>query len=113
LAATARIRYPAAVSSDLFQRFRFVARLEGTSFLVLLFLAMPLKYLADMPLAVRVVGSVHGLLFVVYVAVIVKLAVRGTLSIGRAAEAFALGFVPFGNFVLEARLKQELPVAER
>lgn len=41
------------------RQLRLVALLEGTSFLVLLFIAMPLKYLAGLPLAVRIVGSVH------------------------------------------------------
>lgn len=44
-------------------RLRSVACLEGISYLVLLFGAMPLKYLADWPLGVRVVGSLHGALF--------------------------------------------------
>ena len=50
------------------RQLRLVAFLEGSSFLVLLFIAMPLKYLAGLPLAVRVAGSVHGLLFLVFLA---------------------------------------------
>ena len=45
-------------------RLRAVALAEGISFLVLLGVAMPLKYLADMPLAVRIAGWLHGLLFI-------------------------------------------------
>lgn len=52
------------------RRLRIIAFLEGLSFLVLLFIAMPLKYLADMPLAVRIAGSVHGGLFLVFLAVL-------------------------------------------
>ena len=51
---------------------RLVALLEGSSFLVLLFIAMPLKYLADQPLAVRIVGSIHGLLFVIFMAALFR-----------------------------------------
>ena len=47
-------------------RFRLVAIMEGVSFLVLLGIAMPLKYFADMPLAVKYIGWLHGLLFVLY-----------------------------------------------
>ena len=39
---------------------------EGISFLLLLLIAMPLKYLADLPLAVKYVGWLHGLLFIIY-----------------------------------------------
>lgn len=42
---------------------RVVTFLEGISFLALLFVAMPLKYLFDLPLAVRIAGGLHGLLF--------------------------------------------------
>ena len=51
---------------------RLVALLEGSSFLVLLFIAMPLKYLAGLPLAVRIVGLVHGVLFLVFLAVLYR-----------------------------------------
>ena len=48
--------------------FKWVARAEGISFLVLLFAAMPLKYIWDDPSWVRVVGMAHGVLFVAYIA---------------------------------------------
>lgn len=47
--------------------FRIISYLEAISFLVLLFIAMPLKYFLDMPEYVRVVGMAHGVLFVLYV----------------------------------------------
>ena len=49
------------------KQFRWVAFLEGLSFVLLLFVAMPLKYWAGLPLAVRIVGMVHGLLFVLFI----------------------------------------------
>ena len=54
------------------RQLRLVALLEGTSFLVLLFVAMPLKYLAGLPLAVRIVGSLHGLLFLMFLAALLR-----------------------------------------
>ena len=47
-------------------RLRFIGNIEGVSYLVLLFLAMPLKYFADMPMMVTWVGWIHGVLFVLY-----------------------------------------------
>ena len=54
------------------RQFRVIALLEGASFIVLLFVAMPLKYLAGMPLPTRVAGSVHGLLFLLFIAVLIR-----------------------------------------
>ena len=87
-------------------RVRLAGLLEGVSFLVLLGVAMPLKYLAGMPLAVRVVGLAHGLLFILYVALIAVLWSRRQWSPARAAHALVLGLLPFGTFVLDRRIRQ-------
>lgn len=47
--------------------FKMIALAEGTTFLTLLFIAMPMKYFIGMPEVVRVVGSIHGVLFMLYV----------------------------------------------
>ncbi|WP_164019129.1 DUF3817 domain-containing protein [Pyxidicoccus trucidator] len=88
-------------------RFRAVALAEGLSFIALLFIAMPLKYLAGMPLGVRVVGMVHGLLFVLYLFALLEVAIACRWSLVRVLGAFGASLVPFGNFVLEARLRRE------
>ncbi|HEX8699899.1 MAG TPA: DUF3817 domain-containing protein [Myxococcaceae bacterium] len=88
-------------------RFRAIAMLEGLSFLVLLFIAMPLKYLAGMPLAVKVVGMAHGVLFVVYMPSLFEVAMAHRWPLLRVVGAFAASLVPFGTFVLEAKLRRE------
>ncbi len=88
-------------------RFRAVALLEGLSFIVLLFIAMPLKYLAGMPMAVRVVGMAHGLLFVLYLFTLMEAAIALRWNIVRVLMAFGASLVPFGNFLLDARLRRE------
>jgi len=88
-------------------RLRLVGIVEGLSFLVLLGIAMPLKYFADMPLAVTWAGSVHGFLFVVYIiAIAYTLAVR-QLSMGKALLAVIAAFVPFGPFILDVWLRKD------
>ena len=79
---------------------------EGTSTLVLFGVAMPLKYVWDMPLAVRVVGSLHGFLFVALAIMCVMAITR--VPIGRKlAFAGILGaVVPFGPFVVDRRLRE-------
>jgi integral membrane protein len=88
-------------------RFRAVALLEGLSFVVLLFIAMPLKYMAGIPLAVRVVGLAHGVLFMLYIPSLLEVAVAHRWSFPRVVAAFGASLVPFGTFVLDARLRRE------
>jgi integral membrane protein len=86
-------------------RFRIVAFWEGISYLLLLFVAMPLKYGFGIDLAVRIVGMVHGVLFLGY-CVTLALAAR-RLGTRRSLLAFVLSFVPGGTFWLESRLRQD------
>lgn len=81
---------------------------EGVSLLVLLFVAMPLKYIWHYPLAVRVVGSLHGALFLLLLAVVLKAAVQRVVSLRLGAAVAALSVVPFG-FVLAERMLRETP----
>ncbi len=85
-------------------RFRMIALLEGISFLVLLFVAMPLKYFADMPLAVKYTGWAHGVLFVLYVFSLIEVALKLRWSLLTVFIAFVASLVPFGTFVLDAQL---------
>ena len=82
-------------------RCRRVAFAEGLSFLVLLFIAMPLKYLADMPLAVRYVGWAHGILFVWYWVAAIPLFTRLKWDLERIIGLGAASVLPFGTFVME------------
>lgn len=85
-------------------RVRAVGMLEGVSFILLMGIAMPLKYFADMPLAVRYTGWAHGLLFIVYCLVILSAWADGKLPFGRAAMAFVASLLPFGPFIIDRRL---------
>lgn len=86
---------------------RIASLLEGTSWLVLLFIAMPLKYMADMPLAVRIVGTIHGALFVVLCLLLLRCMIVRSWPISRAAFCFVMALIPFGAFILERSLKKE------
>lgn len=88
--------------------FRLVTLLEGLSFLLLLFVAMPLKYMLGLPIAVRVAGSIHGLLFILFVAALVRAATARNWPLGRSLTAFGAALVPGGNFVLDRALRREL-----
>ena len=84
-------------------RFRVVSLAEGVSYLLLVGLGMPLKYGADWPLAVRVFGMLHGLLFVVFIVTLADATLRHPLALRRSLLAFLLSLVPGGAFWLEHR----------
>ena len=86
--------------------FRWIANLEGISFLVLLLIAMPLKYIWQQPWLVQQVGMAHGVLFVGYI--IAVLAVRKELSWTNKQTLLAmfLSFVPFGTFYVTGRMME-------
>jgi integral membrane protein len=85
-------------------RLRLIGFLEGVSLLVLLGIAMPLKYLAGQPEAVRQVGMAHGVLFVAYVLLVIQVAILRRWSFGKALLALAVSVLPFGTFWAEKRL---------
>jgi integral membrane protein len=86
--------------------FRLAALVEGISFLLLLFIAMPFKYLGDEPRPVLYVGWMHGFLFVVYGLLLLKVWIQYRWSFKQAFLAFVASLVPFGTFVLDKRLKR-------
>lgn len=80
---------------------------EGSSFLLLLFVAMPMKYLMGMPKVVTVVGAIHGILFLAYVAQLAKL--RTTLQWDNkfSFHAFLASLLPFGPFIFDKHLREK------
>jgi len=96
---------PSAPLSPAIARLRLASILDGISYLVLLGIAMPLKYLADLPLAVRVVGSFHGLLFLLLCACLLETFARKRLSFGWCLVVFACALFPFAPFLLDRRLR--------
>lgn len=88
-------------------RLRIVGLLEGISYLVLLGIAMPLKYFADFPQAVKIVGSLHGALFVLFMLALAHVTFAKRWSIFKVAFGVLASLIPFGTFVLDARLKKE------
>ena len=90
------------------KQFRIIAALEGVSFILLVALAMPLKYFYDMPTPNKIIGMVHGVLFIAYVYLLYQVASDKKWSFKKVAIAFIASLLPFGTFVLDAKmLKQE------
>ncbi len=81
--------------------FRYIGFAEGISFLILLFIAMPLKYLWDLPEIVKVVGTVHGVLFIVYVLMATFIAIKLKWPKKTLLWAYIASILPFGPFVFD------------
>jgi integral membrane protein len=80
---------------------------EGTSFLILLFIAMPMKYFMGMPMAVRIVGSIHGLLFLLYVGQLARLRTKHHWDNRFCIQAFVASILPFGTFLFDKHLREK------
>jgi len=86
---------------------RLYGILEGLSFLVLLFVAMPLKYLLGMALAVRIAGGVHGILFLLFASALFRVASERAWPARRTLQALFAALVPGGTFALNRALERE------
>jgi integral membrane protein len=97
------------VRKTILDRLRRIGFSEGISFLLLLGVAMPLKYFGGMPQAVLVVGSIHGFLFILYVVTILQARSALKWSKGRVRAGLLASVLPFGPFVFDARLRKDEP----
>lgn len=88
-------------------RLRAIAFSEGISYLVLLFVAMPLKYFAGLPMAVRIVGSLHGALFIALALLTLQGMRRRGKSFGWGVRIGIASLVPFGTFFLDKDLRAD------
>ena len=93
--------------NKLFPLFRKVAFAEGISFLVLLLIAMPLKYWAGLPIAVTIVGGLHGVLFVAFAVLAWEVKQKYKMSWDWLVKAGLASIVPFGTFYMEKFWKKE------
>ncbi|GAA4444342.1 DUF3817 domain-containing protein [Ravibacter arvi] len=87
--------------------FKKTAFWEGISYLLLLFIAMPLKYFFEMPAAVRYVGMAHGVLFIAYVILLVWNWSERNWSFAKVAGYFLASLLPFATFWVEKQVALE------
>lgn len=88
------------------QTLRVVGLLEGLSFLLLLFIAMPMKYMFDNPILVKYVGMGHGVLFILFLIVLFAVCEKQKWSITIFLMGLAASILPFGPFVFDRKLKR-------
>ena len=95
------------MKNDTFSRFRIISIIEGLSYLILVFIAMPLKYMFDYPLAVKVVGMSHGVLFILFFLALVMAMNRYKWKF-LGFQLFVYSLIPFG-FILIERIIMKSP----
>ena len=88
-------------------RLRIIALIEGISFIVLLGVAMPLKYFAGMPQAVTFAGWLHGMLFIAFCIALTQAHQEAQWSSWRSGTVLIAALLPFGPFVIDGRLRRE------
>lgn len=92
---------------------RFIGITEGISYVFLLVIAMPLKYMFDYPIVVKYTGWVHGILFVLYIAAVFKATFMAKWSLYRTFKYLVASLIPLATFFLDKELKHEADSIER
>jgi integral membrane protein len=90
-----------------------VALAEGISFLVLLGIAMPLKYFANMPMAVTIVGGLHGVLFVAFIILAIEVKSDYKKDFKWLLKAGLASILPFGTIIMDKEWKKEEAAAKQ
>jgi len=85
---------------------RYSALTEGVSWLMLLFIAMPLKYVWGDPSFVKVVGMAHGVLFIALVMLLIQTFIDEEINKKEAIKIFIASFIPFGTFITDKSLRE-------
>ena len=83
--------------------FKLIALLEGTSLLLLLVFAMPMKYFFQDPIFVKIIGMAHGLLFIAYLILAVIQKIASNWSLKTLAIVSIASVLPFGTFYVDKK----------
>ncbi len=95
-----------SIMSPLLRLFHFTAILEGWSSLLLILVAVPLKYLADWEMGVKALGMPHGVLFIAFNLFVALYFFRGKLSFKQSAWGFISSIFPGGTFLFDRTIKK-------
>ena len=87
--------------------FKKIAFIEGLSFIILLFLAMPMKYIWKILWAVKYVGWAHGALFIAYILLLIVVSIKNKWSFIKIIVAFIASLIPFATFWIENRINKK------
>lgn len=87
------------------KKFGLINTIEGYSYIVLVFIAMPMKYILEVPLAVKIAGMVHGILFIIFCLLLVKAWQETRWPFKENIIFFLASLIPFGTFFTKSKIK--------
>ncbi|QOY53775.1 DUF3817 domain-containing protein [Candidatus Sulfurimonas marisnigri] len=87
------------------KRFGLINIIEGYSYIILVFIAMPMKYLLGLPVAVKVAGMTHGILFIIFCIFLLKAAKEAQWPFMNSVIFFIASLIPFGTFLTKSKIK--------
>ena len=93
------------------QKFRLINKIAGISFIILLFIAMPMKYSFGYPMATKVVGMLHGLLVFAFIYQIIEAKKEAGFTLKETALYSILSLIPFGSFYTDKLLAKKMTIA--
>ncbi len=85
---------------------RKISYIEGLSLIILFFIAMPIKYVLGEPVAVRIAGTIHGLLWLTFLYALYTAYNKNRFDKNLTISIFILSVIPFGFFFIEKQLNQ-------
>jgi integral membrane protein len=87
------------------KKFGLINTVEGYSYLILLFIAMPLKYILALPIAVKIAGMTHGILFIIFCILLVQSWLDTKWAFRENIVFFIASLIPFGTFFTKKRIQ--------
>ncbi len=93
------------------KKFKFINKIEGISYILLLFVAMPLKYSFGYPIATKIMGSIHGVLVFAFIYQIIEAKKEAGFTLKETALYSVLSLIPFGSFYTDKLLAKKMMTA--
>ena len=90
--------------TDSVKKFSLINTIEGWSYLILLFIAMPMKYMFGMPMAVKIAGMAHGVLFIIFCLLLVQAWQDTKWEFKENIIFFVASLIPFGTFFTKKKI---------
>ena len=81
--------------------FRLISCIEGFSYLILVFIAMPLKYLYESPILMKIIGMAHGILFILFIVFLIQCIKKNSIKKHISLDYFIYSLTPFGFLLIE------------
>ena len=87
------------------KKFGLINTIEGYSYIILLFIAMPMKYMLGIPIAVKIAGMAHGILFILFCILLLKAWQDVNWTFKNTVIFFIASLIPFGTFFTKSKIK--------